>query len=283
MPIDRIQTPHAACWPATWPAVVPATGRGLLDSDAAAYIAALVSDGVTVSATQRTALDTFYRTGKSEGWYSSIKRLYLPIWAAHGPNARCLVSGTSGTFVGGVTYSAGYVQSNGSTGYFDFGVSAASLGLTRGSGWMGAIMKTAVSNHQYLGAQDVGSAVELLRHTVSPSITTDYNDGATGRNSSPSPANGIISASRYGGAMKHFRRTSSGRAVVGTYTYPDTGSLTSLNCYALMKNSSGVPSAGSTSEMGGWWLGTGVTDAQDNSMTLALKTLWETCTSLTLP
>lgn len=257
-----------------------------LDPDAAAYIALIEGDGVSVSDTQSAALHDFYTTGKSDGWYSSLKRMYLPIWAAASPNARCLVSGTSGTFVGGVDHnspSGGWVQSDGSTGYFDLGVTAASLGLTRASGWMGALMKTAVANHQYLGAQNGSFEVELLRHTVTPSITTDYNDGSTGRNSSSSATDGIISASRSGGSMKHFRRATAGRAVAGTHTYADTGSLTSLNCYALMKNSSGTPTSGSTSEMGAWWLGTGVTDTQDSNMTAALKVLWETCTGLTLP
>jgi hypothetical protein len=256
---------------------------GGLDPDAKAYIDAVVAAGGTVSGGQKSAINTFYKTGKSDGWYSSLKRLYLPIWASAAPNAIDLIALGSGTFNGTVTHAAGYVNSDGTTGYFDFGVTAASLGLTRASGWMGALMKTAIANHQYLGAQNGSSEVELLRHTVSPAIVTDYNDGSTGRNGSSSVNNGIISASRFGGSMKHFRRATAGRTVAGTYTYADTGSLTSLNCYALAKNTSGSPTSSSTSEMGAWWLGTGVTDTQDSNMTAALKTLWEGCTNLILP
>jgi hypothetical protein len=110
-------------------------GSLTLDPDARAYIAAVETAGGTVSATQRTAVSDFYRAGKSAGWYSSIKRLYLPIWAAAAPNAICMTSLTSGTFNGTVTHGAGYVQGNGSTGYFEppAGSEYGNLGLSNSS------------------------------------------------------------------------------------------------------------------------------------------------------
>jgi hypothetical protein len=110
-------------------------GSLTLDPDARAYIAAVETAGGTVSATQRTAVSDFYRAGKSAGWYSSIKRLYLPIWAAAAPNAIDMIGLTSGTFNGTVTHSAGYVQGNGSTGYFEppAGSEYGNLGLSNSS------------------------------------------------------------------------------------------------------------------------------------------------------
>jgi len=254
-----------------------------LDPDARDYIEAIVAAGATVSGGQKSAINTFVKTGKADGWYSSLKRLYLPIWAVAAPNAIDMIGLTSGTITGVVTHAAGFVASDGITGYFNIGSSMASHGLSRSSGWLGAIMKTAISNHQYLGAQNSGSEVELLRHTAT-GITTDYNDGISGRNSSlVLDRSGIISASRFSGDMKHFQRKTSGRSNIGTFTYADTGSMTSLNAFALAKNSSGVAASGGTSQMGGWWFGTGVSDAADLAFTLALKNLWETCTGLTLP
>lgn len=253
-----------------------------LDPDARDYIAAVVAAGATVSSGQKSAIDTFFKTGKSDGWYSSLKRLYLPIWASAAPNAIDMIGLTSGTFNGTVTHAAGYVQGDGSTGYFDVGSSMASHGLTPASGWLGAIMVTAVRDHQYLGAQNSVSEAEVLRHTIAPAIATRYNDGGLGRNSSASDRTGIISASRYSGMMKHFRRTASSRVEAGSYTYANAGSMTSLNCYAIAINLSGVATGSRTSQMGGWWFGTGVTAAQDNLFTLALKNLWETCTGLSL-
>jgi hypothetical protein len=91
-------------------------GSLTLDPDARAYIAAVETAGGTVSATQRTAVSDFYRAGKSAGWYSSIKRLYLPIWASAAPNAIDMIGLTSGTFIGTVTHAAGYAQGDGTTG-----------------------------------------------------------------------------------------------------------------------------------------------------------------------
>jgi hypothetical protein len=80
---------------------------GGLDPDAKAYIAAVETAGATVNATQKAAINTFVKTGKSDGWYSSIKRMYLPIWASAAPNAIDMIGLTSGTFNGTVTHSGG--------------------------------------------------------------------------------------------------------------------------------------------------------------------------------
>jgi hypothetical protein len=112
---------------------------GALDPDAKAYIAAVETAGATVSGGQKAAINTFFKTGKSEGWYSNIKRLYLPIWAAAAPNAIDMIDLGSGTFNGGVTHAAGYVQGNGSTGYFDTGSTATAKGLSDASCSLGFI------------------------------------------------------------------------------------------------------------------------------------------------
>jgi hypothetical protein len=96
-------------------------GSLTLDPDARAYIAAVETAGGTVSATQRTAVSDFYRAGKSAGWYSSIKRLYLPIWAAAAPNAICMTRADQRHVQRHGDSWRGYVQGDGSTGYFDTG------------------------------------------------------------------------------------------------------------------------------------------------------------------
>jgi hypothetical protein len=51
----------------------------------------------------------------------------------------------------------------------------------------------------------------------------------------------------------------------------------------MAQNLVGSPSSISTTEFGAFMFGTGITSAQDALCTAALKTLWETCTGLTLP
>jgi len=55
------------------------TGDGNFDADASAYITLIEGDGVSVSSAQKTAIHTFFKTGKSDGWYSHLKRAYFPV------------------------------------------------------------------------------------------------------------------------------------------------------------------------------------------------------------
>jgi len=267
--------------------------RAGLDPDAAAYIAALTGDGVTVSAAQRTAIDTFYRTGKDEGWYSSLKRLYLPIWAAAAPNARCMVSGTSGTFAGGVTHAAGYVQGNGSTGYFDFGVSPTTAGITVSQGMLAALVKSADTSSgtfdTIIGATGLASAgqVEILE------ISANYPQGAVGRDgttipiasgSTMTPVSGIFVVNRRSGpSLKLHQRKASG-VVRSAEVLTQATEITTQNMFAMAQNRNGSSFGHSDCQVGAYAMGLGyASDALVDQFTAALKTLWETCTGLTLP
>jgi len=259
---------------------------GGLDSDAAAYIALIEGDGVSVSSAQKTAIDNFYTTGKSEGWYSKLSRFFLPIWGSAAPNAECLVSGTTGVFTGNVTQGSGFIARADSTGFFDTSANAASLtGVDNDSAWLGVLVKTATGNDQYLGAQS-GTNLFLLRSIAGGggSITSEIMSSVGGRFNTSSGGNaGIISARRLSGTRANIKRTSSARSVLGSSTDASVGTPPSLNMYALQKNNAGSPTSGAGSEIGAFWFGQGVTDQQDSDCTAAVKTLWETCTGLSLP
>jgi hypothetical protein len=253
------------------------------DPDAAAYFEAVATAGGTVSDAQKTAIDTFYRTGKSDGWYSSLKRLYLPIWAAAAPNAIDMIALGSGTFAGTVTHGAGYVQSDGSTGYFDTATKPADIGMTTASAFYGALLLTAAgSNHHYIGASQGITQLMTLRHDAT-NIATDFCNTSTARDTTASARDGIICASRNGGVMAHYRRSSSGFVTAGSYTRADAGTLPDLVLWVLGRNTNGSLSFSDTSQIGSNWLAVGATSAQVEAFTLALKDLWETVTGLTLP
>ena len=103
---------------------------GALDPDAAAYIAAVRAAGGTVSGAQATAISNFTILGKADGWFSSVKRFYLPIWGVAAANAVDLIVRGSGTFVGGVTHDSGFVTFNGITGHLRADATITSLGST---------------------------------------------------------------------------------------------------------------------------------------------------------
>jgi hypothetical protein len=260
-----------------------------LDPSAKAYINAVVAAGATVSGEQRTAINNFYKTGKSDGWYSSLKRMYLPIWGVAAPNAICMTSLTSGTFVGTVTHGAGFASTDGTTGHFIFNGASSSLGLTTSSGSV-FVLTTAISaivGSALLGrGQDstqtrtgfVGGGGSIRSFQVSSSTPLSYTEA---------DSRGILIASRTSTlTTSGYKRTSSGFTTTvneGSSTSTAVSSVTPVTMMA--SNTAGVVSsfAPSTVRYGIYGMGLGLTSAQSTDLSLALKNLWEVTTGLTLP
>jgi hypothetical protein len=267
------------------------TQAGGLDPDAKAYINAVVAAGATVNSTQRNAINNFYKTGKSDGWYSSLKRMYLPIWGVAAPNAIDMIGLGSGTFNGTVTHASGYVQGDGLTGYFDTASRFDTLGFTVETGYQFGLIYSgtlaalaqiqgagiAVNNKQTVLGQATSLGRARLRHSGT----------GTGSIEAITTVNGIISGSRTVGNRSLYRRGST-RSVLISTSGGDSGTIPESNVYALAWNNSDSvggsnPSAFSNVQLGSYGFGLGLTDSQDSAFTLTLKTLWETCTSLSLP
>jgi hypothetical protein len=263
-----------------------------LDPDAKAYIDAVVAAGATVTGTQSKAISDFVKTGKTDGWYTSIKRIYLPIWASASPNAVDMIGLTSGTFNGTVTHSTGYVQGDGSTGYFDFGISPSAMGIANTSGFVGSLIKTTdpvpafnfpigardLSNKGQVSAHQYNSATEAIGY-IGRSSSGDFSAPLT-----VSAVDGILLSNRNGDGLKLVQRKSSGVSRSSANTSVATDAITSFNLYGLAVNSDGVASNATDMEIGSLFAGTGITtDVGVDAFTLALKNLWETCTGLTLP
>lgn len=240
----------------------------------------------TLTKIKLDAINDFIKTGKSAGWYSSIKRLYLPIWAAAAPNAIDLIARGSGTFVGSVTHAAGYFQSDGITGLFNTGVSATALGLTTSAGGLAVLVSAAPSGtafRAFISSSISGTQENYIASDSATNLRFSYNSFA---NSVIAPLaraqqTGVLSADRFGGVRRVIRRNSSGVSTLVSSAGADAGSV-STGDIALSALS---PAGGfiSDARIGGAavTLGLGLTQAE--KFTLALKTLWETCTGLTLP
>jgi len=174
------------------------TGTGILfqsanyiDADAQSYVDAIIAAGANVSDTQLSRISGFYTAAKEGGYYTSLKRLYLPIWGVVAANAIDMITLASGTFNGGVTHGAGFVQGNGSTGWFDYNTTLGNLSITRENAFIGYLMKTpdtrtgtrAISG-AYSGATrtlDIRKAsdtsISSRNHNSTASLTTiDKND-----------------------------------------------------------------------------------------------------------
>jgi hypothetical protein len=261
--------------------------RGL-DADAKAYIDAVVAAGATVTSTQRNAINAFIKSGKTDGWWASMKRVYLPIWAIAAPNAIDIVSRTSGTFAGTVTHASGYVQGNGTTGYFDIGVTPSSLGMTTSGGSCFALVNQADSRTDtrfFIGQSDASNRRVYLNQTGSTTVATTLYGAPAAVTNTTSSRNGIFLGVVNATNDRYLKR----RGSVGvTYTTLNTTNDTTIasttrNAHVMANNLNGVVQSFSDARLGVYGLGLGLSSGSGDTFTLALKNLWETCTGLTLP
>ena len=259
-------------------------GGGSIDADAAAYLALLSAQGVAVTGAQSSAIDAFYVTGKDEGWYSLLKRMYLPIWAAAGPSAIDMIGLTSGTFVGGVTHSAGYVTGNGTTGYFraDAKIPAVAsiedvLVGTLNNTWHQAPNKIGIGSGATSGTSIRHGSMNSASVPIAIVLGVNVTGAATG-------TDGINIAAREGGTTYLGQKLGA-----GSYgELSSTASLTSAlddHFVTVMGTATSDTGAGalSTSQTGGAVIATGMDATQRGEFVTAWEALWETTTGLTLP
>ena len=265
-----------------------ALSSGGFDPIAARYLRTIESAGATTTQTQRNAISSFMRAGKSGGWFSKIGRLYLPIWGVDAQNAVDLITSGSGTFSGSITRAAGYVQGDGTTGIFDLGVTPGAVGMTTSSGYIFALVTQAstLGFRGLIGRSQSSSSVATFLSNNSSQLVR-YNSGAASINGT-SAGTGIISFSREGGNRSIYRRITSGRSVLFNAAGADSGSIpTGGNLAALALNANGADGFTgndfNNARFGAFGVGLGLNNTDEASFTAALKTLWETCTGLTLP
>jgi hypothetical protein len=260
---------------------------GGLDPDAEGYIDAVVAAGGTVSGGQKSAINTFYKTGKANGWHSSLKRMYLPIWAAAAPNAIDMVGLTSGTFVGGVTHAAGYVQGNGTSGSLLLNANLPTMGVGHTNIAMGSlcyIAPTLFGRNLFSSFDNVSQMVDLL-HVSAILINSRIGSFSGAADASLTPANaaahrGVIIGS-YDGTSRFIKILRSSGITTGTGLAAATGATPTSTPRFMTdsRNASGWSDAG----YGAFYISTGMTTSNADSFITAVETLWEGTTNLVLP
>jgi hypothetical protein len=270
------------------------TQAGGLDPDAKAYIDAVVANGATVTSTQRTAINNFVKGEKDGSRWTLLKRLYLPIWGVAAPNAICMTSRISGTFVGGVTHSSGYVTTNGSTGHFLSDASPGQAGCTLNGSGVFALISAASpfnlsSSNNICGASTslTGTRTSLVGNTTTSLFAgTGPNSSVFGTYLTGVDRRGVAHFQRNSSADRFLSfRNSSGEVNTGLLANA-SGSLNSTIPMAFMANNNNGAVAGyvpSTVYNGAWGMADGFDIAKSQLFTASLKTLWETCTGLALP
>jgi hypothetical protein len=256
-----------------------------MDADAAAYIAAIEGDGITVSATQKSALDAFYKAGKSDGWYSAIKRMYLPIWANETPNARCMVSGTSGAFAGGVTHAAGYVKGDGTSGCFNTNTKPADIGVNSTTGMMSVLVNTlrTPNGNAYHGCSS-GAADRFSLGLDGGNDAWWFHSANAYQFGQGLPFTvGILIGVTTAETTSFVKSRLSGGVTTKNYSGTSFGPTPDFSAHFMARNVEGIPSFYNNAQHGAFLFGVKMSEADADNLTLALKTLWETCTGLTLP
>lgn len=261
-----------------------------LDPDAKAYINAVIATGISVTSTQRNAINNFVKLEKTTSRWTLHKRLYLPIWGIASANAICLRTGLSGTFVNSPTQGAGFVQGNGSTSYFDTGISPSSAGFTSTNGSMFSLVyaaDTRIDPRMMIGARDNNAPAtgECSLYQSNATVLTTI----IGRVAAVPVAaltviarTGIMHSNRNStqGLLLSHRRASVSRSTAAT----GTGAISTFNLSAMAITEGAARALHTNARLGAYGFGLGLSsNAEVDAFTLNLKTLWETCTGLTIP
>lgn len=266
-----------------------------IDPDARLYIAAVETALGTPIATAlpsatsnpKRIISDFIKEEKAASRWALHKRIFLPIYANAAASAIDIVSRNVGTFTAsGVTHAAGYVQGNGTSGYFDANIGLPAVGGSNASGLMWVIIPqrvTGVARYEgvngsgteriSLGTNNVDLAQWLLASTAS-SVTTIATETSAGIQIGST----ISTSSRF----VKFRKSNA--FTTQSNTTLDITAIPSGNLFFLARNNNnaGINNA-HTERRGGYGFGLGLTEAQAEGFAANLETLYEGLTGIALP
>jgi hypothetical protein len=246
------------------------------------YLAQIQAAGVTVTSIQRSAIDAFIVAEKAAARWDSHKRIYLPIWGSAAANAVCMRSLTSGTFVNSPTHGAGFVQGNGSTSYFNTNATVGDFGWTDATCLLGVLISENSTADATLGGfADASHRAILTRFNGN----LGGNHPVSGIFLNAGTPTGICAISATNTAMRRLhRRATSGFTTPAEVATTAVATLTTTRAVSFMaRNTAGAISGHSNAKFGAFFGGLGLSTADVSAFTANLKTLWESCTGLTLP
>ena len=269
-------------------------GGSALDPDARLYIAAVetalgtpIATALPNATNPRRIISDFIKAEKAASRWSLHNRIYLPIYNNAAASAVDMVSRTSGTFtgIGSVTHAAGYVQGDGTSGYFDSGFIPSSS-MAAGSASMAVLVKSTQS-------RDAFRCLAGVQNTIGPKLlrigTTATNLLAAGFTNTAPPAfsfsladaTGILISNFTSGNNTFSQRKTAGFSALSSNSTTNTQAPATSSVYMLAQNADGSAGSFSNAQIGAFTISNGLASPAD--FTLNLKTLWESLTGLTLP
>lgn len=243
------------------------------DPDAQAYFNA---NTAITSTADKNAINTFYLGLKSDGIYSKIKAMYLPIW---GSSATCkwnLINplDTDGafrlTFSNGFTYSNSGITGNGTSAYIDTYFTPSTAGLTQNSVSMGFYSRTtrvASNSITTMGVDQTTNRLLLRARTVGDNSLYFCNDAAGNALSGTTDTKGFYQLSR----------TTSTAVLRGRNTYNSVNTnsvgINNIKIYVFANNLNNTVSGYEVIQGSFFYIGTGLTLTEMNNFYTKVQTL----------
>ena len=276
-------------------AIMDFQGFYVPDPDAILYVTEVETAlGTTIetalpSATNpKRIISDFIKAEKAASRWTLHKRIYLPIYNNAAASAVDMVSRLSGTFtgLGSVTHAAGYVNGDGSTGYFDSGIGLPAVGGSNASGSTWAIIPQRVTGvARYEGVN--GSGTERISLGTSANDFSQFilpSSVTVAQIATPETSAGIMISSTTSTSSRFVKFRKSGAFATGSNTTLDTTVIPSGDLFFLARNNNdaGIIFA-HTERRGGYGFGLGLTEAQAEGFAANLEALYEGLTGITLP
>ena len=254
------------------------SGAVAYDTDAQAYFTA---NTTITSDADKNAINTFYLGLKSDGIYTKIKAMYLPIWGSASASKWNLVNPADTnaafrlTFATGMTFTSNGMTGNGTTGYAITQL-VPNTNLTNNTTSFGIYCRTNSDALQYdCGIQrttGTTGAFNLLTR-YSNNLYSDHYNNATNR---------ILTANTNSqGFYQSIRTTSTSfkvfknNAQLGTTNTNASSGFSGLTDSFLIGclNDTGTPSFYSTRQYSFSYLGNGLTDTDASNFYTRIQTL----------
>ncbi len=245
---------------------------------------------MSMTLTKINALDAFIKGEKTAGRWDGIKRLYFPVWQLAAANVICMKSLTTGTFVGSIDHGSGYAKPNDSSSGMVTNSTLPDIGVTKES-WHFAtlIYELGEGDGAFWGRDlntDFSAVADFANGEEGPEYMNCFFRVSNRTHSSNSTFPRLLSI--FGTANTVSIKNRNSYSVASIYSSSSGGSTNTVDfvngAFSVMSlQSAGSPALASQSKYGAFSFGNTLSDAQDTAYTLALKTLWETVTELTLP
>lgn len=244
------------------------------DADAQAYFNA---NTAITSTADKNAINTFYLGLKSDGIYTKIKAMYLPIWGSASASKWNLVNPLDTnaafriSFATGMTFTSGGMTSNGTSGYADTWLNS-STDLTLNNTHISFYSRTNNTLQQVEIGSSTASTNQLqlaCNYQAVGSFSDQYNVGSR-ITTSQTDSRGLFLATRTSSSSHKLYKNGS---QIGTTNTSAGGTLVNLKTVLLATNVNNIVSAYSTKQCSFASIGDGLTDTEASNFSNRVNTL----------